>query len=92
MSLFRKEVVRDFLNDKVKNLDEYTAQAEDAVDMVSKTITRLECINARIDETVTEINTYISGLDSVRQQLGKDHKHNAAIISNFSKLLHTEDN
>lgn len=92
MSLFRKEVVHDFLNDKSDELNLFAAQAEDAVDLITNTIARLKHVNENINRTTAEIETYMHELDAVRNKLSCNHKHNEALIGNFSKLLNIDTN
>lgn len=82
-----KNKVRDILADKKVKLQELTAQAEAAVDIVTRTISGLELVNQEIDDTVAEIDKYSAELASTRQALSKNRTHNTALIANFSKLL-----
>lgn len=79
--------VRDILADKKVKLQELAAQAEAAVDLVTRTISGLELVNQEIDDTVAEIDMYSAELACTRVELSKNRTHNAAIIANFAKLL-----
>lgn len=57
-----KNKVRDILADKKVKLQELTAQAEAAVDIVTRTISGLELVNQEIDDTVAEIDKYSAEL------------------------------
>ena len=57
-----KNKVRDILADKKVKLQELTAQAEAAVDLVTRTISGLELVNQEIDDTVAEIDKYSAEL------------------------------
>ncbi len=81
----------DILRAKQNRLGELTAQADRAVEMVSRTISSLELINQEINDTVTEIETYTAQLLETRDKLARNQKHNAAIIANFTKLLSVDD-
>lgn len=50
-------------------------------------INRLELINQQIDDGMTEIDTYMADLVKTRETMSTQRQNNAAIISNFSKLL-----
>lgn len=82
-----KNKVRDILADKKVKLQELTAQAEAAVDLVTRTISGLELVNQEIDDTVAEIDKYSAELACTRQALSKNRIHNTALIANFAKLL-----
>lgn len=79
--------VRGILADKKVKLQELAAQAEAAVDLVTRTISGLELVNQEIDDTVAEIDKYSAELACTRVELSKNRTHNAAIIANFAKLL-----
>lgn len=83
--------VRDILADKKVKLQELTAQAEAAVDLVTRTISGLELVNQEIDDTVAEIDKYSAELACTRVELSKNRTHNAAIIANFAKLLEVSE-
>ena len=91
MGLFQKNVVHDILVEKTAKLNELEAQANRAANLVTSTIAGLELVNQEIDDTVAEIDEYAEKLMSTRSALSKNRRHNAAIITNFSKLLQVED-
>lgn len=82
---------QDILREKQAKLTELTAQADAAVDLVTRTISGLEMVNQEIDDTVAEIDSYTAQLTQTREQLSKNRRHNAAVIANFTKLLATDE-
>lgn len=87
MGLFNRNKAHDILVEKEAKLSELTKQADEAVDLVTRTISGLEMVNQEIDDTVAEIDQYSSRLAKTREALNKNRSNNAAIITNFSKLL-----
>lgn len=71
----------DILREKQQEINRLERQADDAVEIVTRTISRLELIN------MTEIDTYMADLVKTRETMSTQRQNNAAIISNFSKLL-----
>lgn len=80
-------VSHDILREKQQEIDRLERQADDAVELVTRTISRLELINQQIDDGMTEIDTYMADLAKTRDTMSVQRQNNAAIISNFSKLL-----
>lgn len=66
-------------------------ESENAVDLVSRTITRLELINQQLDDAVADIDAYTADLAKTRESMVKQHGNNSAIIANFTKLLSVEE-
>lgn len=87
MGLFNKNKAHDILVEKEAKLVELKQQADEAVDIVTRTISGLEMVNQEIDDTVAEIDQYSERLAKTRESLSKNRSNNAAIIANFSKLL-----
>lgn len=87
MGLFNKDKAHDILIEKEAKLVELKQQADEAVDIVTRTISGLEMVNQEIDDTVAEIDQYSERLAKTREALSKNRSNNAAIIANFSKLL-----
>lgn len=81
----------DILREKQQEVDRLAQQADDAVELVARTINRLELINQQIDDAMGEIDTYAADLAKTREAMSKQRQGNAAIINNFTKLLSTED-
>ena len=78
---------RDILLEKQARLSELAAQADAAVDLVTRTISGLETVNQEIDSAVEEIDSYTAQLRQTRDKLSRNRQHNAAIIANFTTLL-----
>lgn len=83
----RKTVSHDILLEKQHQVESLEREADDAVELVTCTINSLELINQQIDDAVTEIDTYTADLAKARETMSKQRHNNAAIISNFKKLL-----
>ncbi len=81
----------DILTEKTAKLESLNKDANDAVDLVNRTISRLSSINQETQDTIDEIDSYCANLMEVKNKLSKNKVHNAAIISNFSKLLNVAD-
>lgn len=91
MAFNRKTVQHDILLEKRQVVDQLAQQADDAVELVTSTINRLELINQQIDDAMGEIDTYVADLAKTREAMSRQRQGNAAIINNFTKLLSTED-
>lgn len=81
----------DKLTEMQTKLTQLQSDANHAIDLVVRTINSLEFTNQEIDETVVEIDDYISKLSTTRSCLDKNRKYNTAIIANFSKLLEVNE-
>lgn len=81
----------DIISEKQNKLAALQAQAEDAIDLVTKTISSLELTNQEIDDTMAEIDGYIAKLNETRSELDRNHNRNAAVIKNFTKLIEVDD-
>ena len=81
----------DKLTEMQTKLTQLQSDANHAIDLVVNTINSLEFTNQEIDETVVEIDDYISKLSTTRSCLDKNRKYNTAIIANFSKLLEVSE-
>lgn len=91
MAFVKKQgVATDILQEKTNEVALLTRQANDAVDLVTRTISSLELINQQLDGAMQEIDEYTENLAKTRENMSKQRSHNSAIISNFSKLLSTE--
>lgn len=80
-------VSHDILKEKQQEIGRLEQQADDAVEIVTRTISRLELINQQIDDGMTEIDVYMEDLAKTRETMSERRRNNAVIISNFSKLL-----
>lgn len=77
----------DILQQKTKKLKELTEITDNALSVITGTISWLELINQEIDDTVAEIDAYNSQMLTVKDSLVTNRVHNAQIIRNFTKLL-----
>ena len=87
----KQSVSTDILQEKTSEVALLTQQANEAVDLVTRTISSLELINQRLDDAVREIDEYAESLAKTLENMNKRRSHNSAIISNLSKLLITEE-
>lgn len=83
-------VTHDILLEKQGEVERLARQANEAVDLVTRTISNLESINKQLDSDMAEIDAYAKELTATRANLFKQRNNNAIIISNFSKLLGVE--
>ena len=89
--MFGRKKKIDVLSEKVSKMNELKHQADDAVGVVTRTISGLELINQEIDDTINEIDIYVGKLSETRDSMSKNRKYNTAIIANFSKLLEVNE-
>lgn len=82
-------VPRDFLRERQTEVARLARQASEAVDIVTRTMNDLECINQQIDNDLAEIDAYSKELATTYAAMSKQRKNNTAIIANFAKLLDT---
>lgn len=83
---FRKKHL-NLLQEKEAQLAELTAQSECKVQMFYSTMDELTELNDRIDEKVSEIDTYLKRLSETKSGLRTARDKNEKIIQNFGKLL-----
>ena len=81
----------DKLTEMQTKLMQLQYEANSAINIVVNTINSLEFTNQEIDDTVVEIDDYISKLSTTRNCLDKNRKYNTSIITNFSKLLEVSE-
>lgn len=81
----------DKLTEMQTKLTQLQSDSNHAINIVVNTINSLEFTNQEIDETVVEIDDYISKLSTTRSCLDKNRKYNTAVIANFSKLLEVSE-
>lgn len=84
-------ISHDILMEKQNEVARFARQANEAVDLVTRTISDLEGINQQIDGALSEIDTYAKELAATRAAMSKQRSNNTAIISNFAKLLDVGD-
>lgn len=82
-------ISHDILMEKQNEVARLARQANEAVDLVTRTINDLEGINQQIDSALSEIDAYAQDLATTRAAMSKQRSNNTAIISNFAKLLDT---
>lgn len=83
-------ITHDILLEKQGEAERLSRQANEAVDLVTRTISNLEDINRQLDSGMAEIDAYTKELSTTRAGLYDQRNKNATIISNFSKLLGVE--
>lgn len=79
--------VQNILTEKEAQLTTLVNQSEDAVSLITQTVTRLETVNAQIAEKRQEIDTYRSELSRLDNSMGQQFDHNAKIIGKFKAFL-----
>lgn len=77
----------DFLLTKQNEISQLSQQADEAVDLVTRTMNGLELINQQLDSAISEIDEYSKQLAEARATMTRQRNNNAAVISNFAKLL-----
>ena len=82
-------ISHDILMEEQNEVARLARQANEAVDLVTRTINDLEGINQQIDSALSEIDAYAQDLAMTRAAMSKQRSNNTAIISNFAKLLDT---
>lgn len=82
-------ISHDILMEKQNEVARLARQANEAVDLVTRTINDLEGINQQIDGALSEIDAYAQELSVTRAAMSKQRSNNTTIISNFAKLLDT---
>lgn len=82
--------VHDILKEKQTEIALLEREVDEAVDLVTRTISGLELINQQISDSMADIDKYAAELAQTRETMAKKRSNNAAIIANFSKLLSVE--
>ena len=85
--MLMKKIYVDIISEKERKLHQLQADAESAVDIVTRAISGLELVNQEIEDTKSEIDEYISRLT----ELVHNQKRNCVVIKNFSKLLAVDE-
>ena len=80
----------DVLAQKKNRLDQYNAQFDRAVSLVTNTIDELGKISQNISETMGEIDEYERELATTKSGLAEAKAKNDKVISNFKSLLAVE--
>lgn len=86
-----KKNKKDILTLKTQEYAAAVKEAENAVSMVSTAMNRLKAANQKMESDMHDIEEYCANMMSIHAQMGKNHAHNEAVISNFSKLLCIEE-
>lgn len=81
----------DILALKTQEYATAAKEAENAVSMVTTAMNRLKMANQKMESNMKDIEDYCANMMDIHAQMGKDHAHNEAVISNFSKLLCVEE-
>ena len=89
--MLMKKIYVDIISEKERKLHQLQADAESAVDIVTRAISGLELVNQEIEDTKSEIDEYISRLTEQRDTLVHNQKRNCVVIKNFSKLLAVDE-
>lgn len=87
---FRKNKNPDIMLKKQAQLNQYMAQYDSAVSLVTNTIDNLGEISRGIEDTIREIDDYQKGLDATRAGLSEAKAKNDKVIANFRALLGDE--
>jgi len=77
----------DVLQKKKEELAKFVDQYNDAVSMVTGTVTSLESLNESIEEKIKEIDEYQAELARTKDDLGETRSKNEKIIKNFKALI-----
>lgn len=75
------------LTEKENQLRSLTNESENAVSLITNTITRLEAVNGRISDTRQEIEEYRNELTRIDGSMEEQFSHNAKIIDKFKSFL-----
>ena len=86
---FRKKSL-NLLQEKEAQLAELAAQSECKVKVFYSTIDELAELNDRIEEKVSEIDTYLQRLSETKHGLKNAQSKNEKIMKNFEQLLCVE--
>ena len=87
MFTWKKKETQDILQQKEARLAELQDESDFAIRMVQDTIGNLEEVNADIQQTREEIDTYVSRLNAARDGLSSTFERNQQIMQNFKQLL-----
>lgn len=82
-----RQEVMDVLQVKEAALAALQDESSHALSMVKMTIENLEAVNADINRTREEIDTYMNRMAATRDGLSDTYAKNEQIMQNFKKLL-----
>lgn len=94
MALRKKQQVsvsHDILKEKQDEVARLTRRADTAVNVVTRTIEDLVSVNSEIDTAMQEIDAYMENLEKTRNEMAERRKANSTVITNFSKLINTDN-
>ena len=88
MKMMRKSQSNStILTEKAAQLDSLMKDSENAVSVITTTIDRLANVNARINSTRQEIESYKAELERLDGSMEQQFSHNAKIIEKFKNFL-----
>ncbi len=77
----------DVLQKKKEELAQFVDRYNNAVSMVTGTVSSLESLNESIEEKIKEIDEYQAELTRTKDDLGETRSKNEKIIKNFKALI-----
>lgn len=78
---------KTFIEKKYAQLEALNSESTEALDIVTNTINKLDNINTRILDVVSEIEEAEQQLADTKNGLNKTHEHNAQIMEKFRNLI-----
>lgn len=78
---------KDILHQEKQKLKRYVQMADDAIQIVTSTISNLEAINSGIMQRTQEIEEYQRELTETKTGLENARQRNERVIKNFNALL-----
>lgn len=78
---------RNILTAKEARLNSLIGESENAVDLITAMIQRLEAVNSKIASEREEIERYRSELEVIDGSMGSRFDHNAKVIEKFKSFL-----
>ena len=79
--------MNDFLTYEIRRLQRLEVKSANALNLVTRTISKLKASNEQIAQSKGRIAEYIAGLESQSQALSSLESKNTRIIENFSRLI-----
>ena len=77
----------DILGEKRRDLNDYMAQFDGAVSMITSTVENLHNINRAIGDKIGEIEAYQSELEETKAGLLRARDKNTGVIANLRSLI-----
>jgi uncharacterized coiled-coil DUF342 family protein len=78
---------KTFIEKKYEQLQALNSESTEALDIVTNTINKLDSINTRIANVVSEIEDAEQQLTDTKNGLNKTREHNAQIMEKFRNLI-----